>query len=283
MLTASNRFVRDRATKGLIRLLTGRLAATKHLVERFRDVDDLYVVERVYAVAYGVATRCHNPEEIKELATTVYVSVFANGEPAPRILLRDYAHGVVERALHLGAEIDVDIDLIRPPYRSEWPHVPSEDELKRLAPKPDVSNLERFDPKQAENSIHFSVTYGDFASYIIGTNHNLIPWIAPQLNDEPWISPQELMNEFRGTLTGEMKKMLEAFESKRALEWLQSYESSFAMGSIDQGETEDQSSQNEDVASDLAAARIGAEKARDEFFGTLNQRQRDLYVSLAGC
>ena len=51
MVTASNRFVRDRATKGLVWILTGRPDATRRLVERFCDVDDLYVAERVYAVA----------------------------------------------------------------------------------------------------------------------------------------------------------------------------------------------------------------------------------------
>ena len=61
-LAASNRPVRDRATKALVNLLTGRLAATARLVDGFADVDDPYVVERVYAVAYGVATRSHDPD-----------------------------------------------------------------------------------------------------------------------------------------------------------------------------------------------------------------------------
>ena len=280
MLTTSNRFVRDRATKGLVRLLTGRLAAATRLVERFRGVDDLYVVERVYAVAYGVATRCHETEDIQQLATVVYDSVFAGGEPTPHILLRDYARGVVERALYLEAEIDVDIDLIRPPYRSKWPHIPSEDELKLLAPKPDVSNIDRFAPERAENFIHFSVTYGDFASYVIGTNHNVIRWIAPRLDEEPWKSPQEEMSEFRDTLTSDMKRMLADYESKRSMERRQSYEIAFTIESAKQRESEEQASQNGDVASDLDVAHSDAEKARGDFLVALNQRQRDLYVSI---
>lgn len=61
MLTASNRFVRDRATNGLISLLSHRLDAVRTLVERFRDVDDPYVCERIYAVAYGVACAATTP------------------------------------------------------------------------------------------------------------------------------------------------------------------------------------------------------------------------------
>src|SRR5690606_24385780 len=45
MLTTSNRFLRDRATKALVSLLTGRLPATVRLVDRFSDVDDAYVTE----------------------------------------------------------------------------------------------------------------------------------------------------------------------------------------------------------------------------------------------
>ena len=45
MFTTSNRFLRDRATKALISLLTGRFDAATRLIDRFADVDDLYVLE----------------------------------------------------------------------------------------------------------------------------------------------------------------------------------------------------------------------------------------------
>ena len=125
MLTTSNRFLRDRATKALVCLLTGRLDAMARLVDRFADVDDPYVAERVYAVAYGVAMRSHDPMEVGELASLVYERVFASGSPPVHILLRDYARGVVERAIYLDANLDIDESLIRPPYRTGWPHVPS--------------------------------------------------------------------------------------------------------------------------------------------------------------
>ena len=40
MLTTSNRFVRDRATKALVALLTSRIESATRLVERFGDVND---------------------------------------------------------------------------------------------------------------------------------------------------------------------------------------------------------------------------------------------------
>ena len=57
---------------------------------------------------------------------------FESGKPLPHILMRDYARGVIEVALHRGARLDIDIAKVRPPYRSDWPSidVPELDELK---------------------------------------------------------------------------------------------------------------------------------------------------------
>ena len=43
LFTSSNRFLRDAATKALVSLLDGRLESVRRLVDRFADVDDLYV------------------------------------------------------------------------------------------------------------------------------------------------------------------------------------------------------------------------------------------------
>src|SRR5581483_3771250 len=102
----------------LVSFYTARLAGVLRLVDRFADVDDPYVTERVYAVAYGVAMRSHDAAAVSALAKTVYRRVFASDSPPPHILLRDYARGVVERALHLGSTMEIDVTRIRPPYKS---------------------------------------------------------------------------------------------------------------------------------------------------------------------
>ena len=85
MFTTSNRFLRDRATKALISLLTDQLDAATRLVDRFSDVDDPYVVERIYAVAYGVAMRSHDAIGVGKLSSLVYERVFSNGTPPAHI------------------------------------------------------------------------------------------------------------------------------------------------------------------------------------------------------
>ena len=129
-----NRFLRDRATKALVSLLTGRLESTVRLVDRFADVDDPYVTERVYAVAYGIAMRSHDLAAVGKLASSVFRHVFASGTPQAHILLRDYARGVVERAIYLGSNLELDQRLVQPPYRSLWPSIPCEDCVQELFP-----------------------------------------------------------------------------------------------------------------------------------------------------
>ena len=69
MFTTPNRFLRDRATKALLGLLTGRLESAGRLVHHFANVDDPYVTERIYAVTYGVAMRNHDVDAVRKLAS----------------------------------------------------------------------------------------------------------------------------------------------------------------------------------------------------------------------
>ena len=174
MLTTSNRPLRDRATKALVSLMTGRVPAAVRLVDRFSDVDDPYVLERVYAVAYGVATRSHDPSEVGALAECVYAHVFSTGTP-PHILLRDYARGVVERALHLQSKIGINENRIRPPYKSTWPVIPSEKDIESFLPDPSHNPHahDRDEIKWARNQIGYSVLEGGLHRHIAILNHLL--------------------------------------------------------------------------------------------------------------
>ena len=100
LLTTPNRYLRDAATKASVALFQERLSLLPDLLRRFKDVDDLYVSERLYAVAYGCVMRAAHDagrwDEIATVAQTVFDLVFADGDPPPHILLRDYARGVVE-------------------------------------------------------------------------------------------------------------------------------------------------------------------------------------------
>ena len=190
MLTTSNRFLRDNATKALVSLLTARLESTIRLVERFADVDDPYVTERLYAVAYGVALRSLDVNSCGQLASVVYKLVFASGVPPAHILLRDYARGVIERAIFLGSDVSLDEKLIRPPYNSNWPSIPCEDCVEALTPNEDLGAWDGGDLEWSRNRIRWSVFGDDFSRYVIGDEYSS-NWLSIGLEEEPWQSPEE--------------------------------------------------------------------------------------------
>lgn len=220
LFTSSNRFLRDRATKALANLLTGRLTAATRLVERFATVNDPYVTERVYAAAYGAAMRSLDPTAVGPLANKVYHLVFAQGAPPVHILLRDYARGIVERALYLGDELPVDASRIRPPYSSTWPTIPSQVELDALVPKEAGRWQNDSNPGAwARHRIKYSVEHDDFGRYVV--DPAVRDWLATPLAATPWVKPpsnERLLATFVAGLTDLGQAAWDAYEQANEAE-----------------------------------------------------------------
>ena len=210
MLTTPNRFLRDRATKALVSLLTGRVRSAGRLVERFADTDDPYVTERVYAVAYGVAMRSQDLPEVGALARLVYEKAFLSGFPPAHILLRGYARGVVERGLYLGADIYVDEMLIRSSYQSTWPDIPDEDAVEEL--------IAQHDRLRSGSWLVSSVMDGDFAIYEIGIRRES-DWLSVPLGQERWLSPPERLDNLLSKLTDAEQAAWEEYQDWEASRW----------------------------------------------------------------
>jgi hypothetical protein len=102
LLIVTNRRLRDRTTKAMVRLLQDRLSTLAALIERFSTVNDPYVLERVLAAAYGCCLRSADRPGVRNVAMTVYRLFFAAGTPPVDILTRDYACGTIEYAAHPG-------------------------------------------------------------------------------------------------------------------------------------------------------------------------------------
>ena len=188
---ASYRAVRDQATKALVNLLTGRFEATSRLLDGFANVDDPYVTERVYAVAYGVATRCHDPDQVKLLAECVYSNVFGVGSPPANVLLRDYARGVVERALHLRAPLDIDTTRIRPPYDSQPPVFPNADDVASLLPNANHNPNKPEGEDWSRSHVGHSVLKGDLHRAIQDTWGCSGEWLSLGLDQPVWREPDD--------------------------------------------------------------------------------------------
>ena len=133
-LASTNRKLRDTTTKALVQLLHNRIQVLISLLEKFSEVDDPYIHERLYGVALGCAVRSKSKEHLANLCRYIYSSIFnVEGEVYPHILLRDYAREVIEYVVSIGEVLDIDIDRIRPPYNSSFDYktVPDE-EIKTI-------------------------------------------------------------------------------------------------------------------------------------------------------
>lgn len=210
-LTSSNRFIRDRATKALVSLLESRLHVLIDVLKELIDVNDPYVSERIYAVAYGCSLRSTNIDVIGKLGQTVYNLVFDGGSPPPNILLRDYARGVIEVAMQRGCSLSVNPENIRPPYQSDWfEDIPSEAELREKYYPKDLTKERGF------ISIWSSVMgYGDFERYIIGTNSGGFEWSSRRLDVHYGPTRKEQYEEFLSSLTDRQKNAFSVYEAVR--------------------------------------------------------------------
>jgi len=175
-LTTPNRFIRDKSTKALVALLQNRVYLLPKLLEKFKNIDDLYVWERLFAVAYGCVLRnSDDMESLKNLAKWIYDNLFKKGKPPAHILLRDYARGIIEIALKKGIKLNsIDESKINPPYESEWPrNIPSDEEIKKY--EFDYKSKNFKDYYWSQNRIISSMQteyttlnymYGDFGRYV---------------------------------------------------------------------------------------------------------------------
>lgn len=249
LLSSSNRFLRDRATKAAANLLRGREAAAADLVRTFATVDDLYIRERVLAIAYGVAMRSHNATRMQPLADAVMETVFPTSLIVAHHLLRDYARGVIERLHVLSPQSDELLARVRPPYGSKWPRIPSKKAIEKLEESFKAEGKEAFGAWR----ITSSVLHDDFGRYVIGTNSWSTDWLSLRFDQPQWSSYSERLQRFRAECDPALAGFWEEYEAAESKHSEASFRKSFAelrFGDHDDGEPSE----------DFDAAISGAEK-----------------------
>ena len=174
--TSTNRKLRDCSTKALICLLVNRLNVLLEILKIFEGVNDPYVYERLFAVAYGCVIRADNQEELLNLSDYIYHTIFkGKDEVYPHVLLRDYARGVIEFTNFSGFELPFNLEDVRPQYKSSFPDkFMTNDEIDKKY-KFDYMDKDFKKHYWSQNSIISSMTteygrgtggYGDFGRYI---------------------------------------------------------------------------------------------------------------------
>jgi hypothetical protein len=162
---SSHRRLRDRATEAAIHLLQGRSRSVIEILAAFDTCNDPYVVERVYAVAAGVAMREKDLGSLAALADAVWDRVFSGSEVRPHILLREYARCVLEVAYAREClPSRIRVATVRPPYKSNWPDILPEERVQEIE---NDETLSRIVWSIRPESMGM---YGDFGRYVMGSN-----------------------------------------------------------------------------------------------------------------
>lgn len=165
VLTSSNRFIRDTASRSLINLLKDDYLLMQNIIEMFDEVNDPYVIQRLYGIVYGAILKSQpDSHSLSNLCETIYHKVFNKQSVYVDILLRDYALNIIEYAKYLNCKLNFDIMVCRPPYSS--------DDITCF--EKDIEKFFIYDSEKitGANLIQFSIMpnfdggYGDFGRYV---------------------------------------------------------------------------------------------------------------------
>ncbi|PJZ49208.1 hypothetical protein [Leptospira saintgironsiae] len=205
-LTTPNRKIRDRSTKSLVRILAFFPKLVVDLLEKFSSINDTYLSERLYAIAYGVVCNINNEDVIRNISDCTYSLIFKEGETIPHLLLRDYARGILERALSLGIlSSEINPEKFRPPYKiSSQFQIPTIDDINKI-------EGDEFSSRIKSSLMGFP---GDFGNYTLGCVHS---WSSTPLFNSTTENGLTLKKRFANeTLTGNLKKeYLRKIESEK--------------------------------------------------------------------
>lgn len=171
MLICTDNMLRDRVSITLCQLLRGHIPVMLRLLQSFQMVDDVYILERLYGVAFGIVTFEQDKEKIRELAVYIYQTVFGSEQVLPDILIRDYAKQIVCYAMTIVTDSSIDMHKVRGPYGSAFPEIPDDEKIEQY--RFDYEKEDFRDYHWAQNMILDSMQiddhrggYGDFGRYV---------------------------------------------------------------------------------------------------------------------
>lgn len=124
ILTSSNRKLRDETSKAMIVVLKHHLDLVIPLLNKFSNVKEPYVIQRLYGIVLGsiIQSCIANKQDIcSSISLFVYKNIFAKDIVYEDILLRDNARLIIEYTYSFFKSTfssEIDLEKVRPPYRS---------------------------------------------------------------------------------------------------------------------------------------------------------------------
>jgi hypothetical protein len=185
-LASTNRKLRDVSTRALVNLLYGRLNVLCDLLLKFKDVDDLYILDRLWAVAYGCVVNNSKPKEVLQIAETANNLIFKQDHVIDHILILDYAKNIIQYAESIGCLVERAPDLFTKPFNEGviLPEFPTTDYIKATYEE-EFDNVpdDRKDEWRAKVHVTDSMKtehlprgmYGDFGRYTFQSSLSSFP------------------------------------------------------------------------------------------------------------
>ena len=184
VLSSTNISLRDQTTKAMVNLLEEQPEALINILNAFKNINDMYILERLYGIAYGCVLRTSKDNSIRKIAQYVFDHIFKEGNPPAHILLRDYARNTIEYSIYKKVPIVGDVSLIKPPYKSRMPaNIPTEEKVKDYEVDSKTSDFSA-KYKAFHNRIVHSVMEWDFGRYIVESALNDFCPVSFSMEDE---------------------------------------------------------------------------------------------------
>lgn len=213
-LSSTDNDLRDRSTRALIQLFRYHQDVLVKLLDTFIDIDDPYIVERLFAVAYGVVSlNPHDKAGFQSLVVWIYKNHFLNKNRRPDALLDDYAKGLIELYIRkYKNNIHVDLNKIKPPFT--YYKFPND--------IPDIDSLRREYDNNNYCLIWRSLMYGEGGAALADFGNYTINFYLSEFTNIPLsknlLSPNTSRKDFNGfmkSLSKKQKKLLEEYDSKK--------------------------------------------------------------------
>ncbi|WP_424244250.1 hypothetical protein Dip510_001451 [Elusimicrobium posterum] len=214
-LASSSKHIRNRASRALVRLYQNSPSEIIKNLNKFKDVDDMYIKERLIGITYGIVLRNREKkDDIKKIAKWIIKNIFSSNYPPKHLLLRDYAQEIVRIAIYDNILPKKYLEQVFPPYKTPMPsNIPSREYLEKK--KEDMYNSVNKDEGAGIYAIWYEVmSSGDFARKTIGTDKSsFIPWSKTPIASKE-LSPYENLEKFKKMLSKKELYLFKGIENK---------------------------------------------------------------------
>lgn len=254
-LATTDLALRDQTTHALVNLLRNEQDCLSQCIRDYHDVDDDYIVERLYAVAFGCCTGNQTKAYAEAIAQLTYDSLFRKGNPRENILVRDYGKCIIDYAISLGCQLGIDKEKVAEPYCKTKKDVlvPTEEILKY---KLDYEKTEDKELCRAQNSIMYSMRteyssrglYGDFGRYTFqslldnwGEDIEQVSNYAIKLIFEEIGYDAQVFKKFDGKYSSQMRHKNTIERIGKKYQWIAMYKIAAILADNHHGETYERS------------------------------------------